>query len=333
MKLLIVGGTGNISWRSAQAALAAGWEVTLLNRGAPSRIRRPAPPGCRVLLADIRDPAAVFAQLEGQCFDVVLDVLCYNAPQAEQVLDYFAGRTGHYLFVSTTGMYDRASARLPFTEEAALLTHGWPYAVGKRQAEEVLLAAWRERGFPVTVVRAAHTYDTIVPVAVGDPDWTIPWRMQNHRPILLHGDGTTLWTLTHSSDFARAVMGLYGNPESFGEVFHITSDEVLTWREITLALARALRVDPPDLRYRTSAEIAAASIRQGEVILWHKMWCDIYDNAKIKRFCPDWRAEVTLEQGLAELVAYFCNDPRLLIPNDEVNRLLDTLCAQAQAHG
>ena len=326
LDLLIVGGTGKISWRCAELALDAGWSVTVLNRGGVSRVRRQAFEGCKVLTADIRDSALVHSLLGDRVFDVVIDVLCYNSTHAKQAVEYFAKRTKQYVFISTTAVYDREKVIPPFTEESSLMQSGWDYAIAKAEAEQVFLEAYRERGFPVTIIRAAHTYDTIVPVAVGDADWTVPWRLLAGKPIVVHGDGTTLWTLTHSTDFAKGTMGLLGMSQALGEIFHITSDEVYTWRQVTYALCHALGVDNPDIRYRTSEEIFAVSPRLKDGILWHKMWCDVYDNKKIKSFCPSWQTQVSLEQGMAEMVRYFQSNNTLLVPNESLNTVLDSLC-------
>lgn len=327
MKILIVGGTGNISWRIMERALQLGYEVTILNRGGTGgRIRREPLPGCRTIIADIRDTEMVNKLLKDDQFDVVVDMVCYNADHAKQAISLFADKTKQYIFISTTGLYDRRIATPPFTETEPILNDGWPYAVSKAAAEQVFIEAWRRQKFPVTIIRAGHTYDTIVPVAVGDPDWTVPQRLLQGKPIAIHGDGTTLWTLTHSKDFARGVIAMCGLQETFGEAIHITSDIWHTWRQITDALCKALRVSQSRICYRTTDEITNIDKRLGDGILWHKMWCDIYDITKFRKFCPSWRPEVSLEQGMAWLVDYFQNNPQLLSPNESLNRMLDILC-------
>ncbi len=331
MKILIVGGTGNISWRLSQAAVAAGWQVTLLNRGAPDRVRRPPPPGCEVIVADVNDQTATEDALANKSFDAVVDFVCYNEQHARRAIAYFSARTRHYVFISTTALYDRSIAKLPLTEASPIMIGGWDYALAKAAAERAFAEAQSRDGFPVTVLRPGHTYDTIIPEAVGDGNWTNPWRLLNGKPIVLHGDGTTLWTATHSSDFALGVMEFLRSGHAPGETFHIVSDETFTWREITAAVCREIRVDDPKICYRTGQEIDGVAPRYGNGIKWHKMWCDIYDGKKFKTACPSWRTSVSLEGGIREAVIHFHRNAQLKIPDVRLNALLDTLCAMRLA--
>ena len=326
MDILIVGGTGNISWRLSQVAIDSGWRVTLLNRGAPDRVRRPAPAGCETIVSDIRDSAGTEIALGSRHFDAVVDFVCYNEQHARQAISYFATRTRHYIFVSTTALYDRAIAKPPLTEEAPVVTGGWDYALGKARAECAFAEA-KSRSFPVTILRPGHTYDTIIPEAVGDGNWTNPWRLLNGKPIVLHGDGTTLWTVTHSSDFARAVVEFLKTERAPGETFQITASETYTWREINAIVCQAIGVDAPRICYRTTEEIDSVSPRYGNGIKWHKMWCDIYDNAKFNKVCPAWRASISLADGIKETIGYYRRKPQLMIPDEHLSSLLDSICA------
>jgi nucleoside-diphosphate-sugar epimerase len=326
MDILIIGGTGNISWRLSQAAVIAGWSVTLLNRGAPDRVRRPAPPECNVIVVDINDQVAAEEALGARFFDAVVDFVCYNKQQARRAASYFRARTPHYVFISTTALYDREIARTPFTEDSPIVTNGWDYALAKAGAECVFADAGSRDGFPVTILRPGHTYDTIIPEAVGDGNWTNPWRLLNGKPVVLHGDGTTLWTVTHSSDFANAVVEFLKSGHAPGETFHITSDETYTWREITAAVCREIGVDAPKICCRTTEEIDSVTARYGNGIKWHKMWCDIYDNKKFKAACPSWRSAVSLEDGIKEAVGYYRRHAQLMVPSEPLNAILDTIC-------
>jgi nucleoside-diphosphate-sugar epimerase len=325
VKILIIGGTGNISWRLSQAALEQRWHVTVLNRGAPDRKRRPAPRGAEFILADMRDAASVENALGSRSFDAIVDFICYNEQQARQAVSTFAGRTPHYLFISTTALYDRDKAKTPLTELSPTMQSGWDYALAKEAAERVFAQAARQ-GFPVTVLRPGHTYDTIIPEAVGDGNWTNPWRLLNGKPVVLHGDGTTLWTVTHSSDFARAIVEFLKSGYPPGDTFHITTDETYTWREITAGVCREIGVSAPKICYRTTEEIDSVAPRYGNGRKWHKMWCDIYDNKKFKAACPSWRTTVSLQDGIREAVGYFRRDPQLMVPNEQLNAILDTIC-------
>jgi nucleoside-diphosphate-sugar epimerase len=325
MRILIVGGTGNISWRVSSAAVQAGWQVTILNRGGRDRLRRAAPAGCEVLLADINNSAATTELLGARTFDAVVDFLCFGSAHAERAVRYFTGRTARYCFVSSTALYDRQVASLPLSEASPVITSGWNYAVGKAQAEQVFLKAHDASGFPVVILRAGHTYDTIIPEAVGESDWTNPWRILNGKPLVVHGDGTTLWTLTHSLDFASAIIELLKSDVTPGEVLQITADGCYTWREIAEQLFRAVGRSAP-ICYRTTEEIARVSSRLGSGIIGHKMWCDIYDNRKFRALCPAWRAVVPLELGMRQAIQFFQSDPRLQVPNDSLNAALDAIC-------
>jgi nucleoside-diphosphate-sugar epimerase len=324
--LLIVGGTGNISWRLSQAAISADWRVSLLNRGAPDRARRPAPPGCDTIIADINDGASTEATLGNQSFDAVVDFVCYNEAHARRAVSYFQARTGHYIFISTTALYDRRIAKTPLTEVSPQLNDGWDYALAKAGAERAFAKAASLEGFPVTILRPGHTYDTIIPEAVGDGNWTNPWRLLNGKPIVLHGDGTTLWTVTHSSDFALAVVEFLKSGHPPGETFHITSDATHTWREINDAVCREIGVSSPKICYRTTEEIDSIAPRYGNGIKWHKMWCDIYNNEKFKAACPAWRPTVSLEDGIKQTIDYYRRNARLMIRNELLDALLDSIC-------
>ena len=327
MHVLIIGGTGNISWRLAVAAIETGWKVTILNRGGRERVRRLAPPSSNTIVSDINDQTATRQILGSDVFDVVVDFLCFGAAHALRSIDYFSQRTSHYIFISTTALYDREIARTPLTESSPVIGSGWTYALGKLQAEQTFLDARNRNGFPVTILRAGHTYDTIFPDAVGTGDWTNPWRLLNGRPIVLHGDGTTLWTLTHSIDFANGIIELLRKNVAPGEIFQLTSDETYTWREITSEVCRAIGVSGSStICYRTAEEIASVSSKLGAGILGHKMWCDIYDNRKFKAACPLWRAKVSLEEGLRETVRYYASDGKLLMPDATLNVALDQIC-------
>jgi nucleoside-diphosphate-sugar epimerase len=327
MNLLIVGGTGNISWRLSQAASDASWRVALLNRGAPDRKRRLPPPKCELIIADINNQAATEQALGSRRFDAVIDFVCYNEKHARRAVSYFRARTPHYIFISTTALYDRAVAKTPLTEKSPVMTSGWDYALAKAEAERVFTEAASHDAFPVTMLRPGHTYDTIIPEAVGDGNWTNPWRLLNGKPIVLHGDGTTLWTLTHSSDFAQAIMEFLKSGHAPGETFHITSDEAYTWREITAAVCREIGINTPAICYRTTEEIDSVSVRYGNGIKFHKMWCDIYDNSKFKKACPSWHTTVSLEDGIKRAVGYYRRDAQLMVLNEQLNTILDTICA------
>ncbi len=235
MKVLFIGGTGIISSACARQALELDIELTALVRGRSSE--RPLPAAVEVLHADIRDGASADAALGDRSFDVVVDYVAFTPEQVRADLERFLGRVGQYIFISSASAYRKPLASLPIVEGTPLANPYWQYSRDKIACEELLMAAWRDEAFPVTIVRPSHTYDRLsLPTLAGYTDID---RMRRGDPVVVHGDGTSLWVLTHHLDFARAFVGLLGNPKAIGECFHITSDLLLTWNEIYETLARA----------------------------------------------------------------------------------------------
>ncbi len=303
MKALFIGGTGNISSACSQLALERGVELYLLNRG---QSLRPLPEGARVINADIRDPNAVREALGSMRFDVVADFIAFTPQHIETDLQLFRGRTGQYLFISSASAYQTPPATLPVTEAAILDNPVWQYSRDKAACEERLLRAYREEKFPFTVVRPSHTYSAVyVPV---HGNWTTIDRMLRGLPVIVHGDGTSLWTLTHSSDFAKGFVGLMGNSHAIGEVYHITSDEWLTWNQIHEILASAAGVQP-ELVHVPSDLIAVYDPIWGESLLGDKAHSFILDNSKVKRVVPDFVCATPFSRGAEEIIAWHRADP------------------------
>lgn len=327
MKVLFIGGNGNISWHCSVKAVQEGHDVCALNRGLSSPSKKLLPGCVTHIKADIRDAKALKAALAGQQFDAVVDFLCYNRNHAKAAVELFAGAVKQYIFISSAANYQRYPTALPFTEDAPKSSF-WQYAKNKIECEEEFLLAHRERKFPVTIVRPGHTYDTIVPDAVGNGDWTVTARMLAGKPILLHGDGTSLWTLTHARDFAAALVQLLGSGRSIGQAYHITSDELLTWREIIVREALALGLDRVSAVFVPSAEIMRRDPGLGGGLLGHKTWCDIYDNSKIRAAAGGWKATVTFEKGIAETYAWFNEDTARRAINSKLDSFLDGLIAE-----
>ncbi len=246
MKILFIGGTGNISSTLTRLVVERGHELHLLNRGKSSK--HPLPAGVRVINHDIHSGAAP-AALRGARYDVVVNWIAFLPADVERDLAWFAGgpeaaTTGQYIFISSASAYQKPPAHPMITESTPLANPYWEYSRNKIACEEALMRAHRATGFPMTVVRPSHTYDTIVPVAVSKSDFTIIDRIRRGAPVIIHGEGTSLWTLTHADDFARAFLGLCGNPRAIGHAFHITSDEWLTWDQILRLVGRAAGAEP-----------------------------------------------------------------------------------------
>lgn len=318
MKALFIGGTGNISSACSQLALERGVELYLLNRG---QSLRPLPEGARVINADIRDPNAVREALGSMRFDVVADFIAFTPQHIETDLQLFRGRTGQYFFISSASAYQTPPATLPVTEAAILDNPVWQYSRDKAACEERLLRAYREEKFPFTVVRPSHTYSAVyVPV---HGNWTTIDRMLRGLPVIVHGDGTSLWTLTHSSDFAKGFVGLMGNSHAIGEVYHITSDEWLTWNQIHEILASAAGVQP-ELVHVPSDLIAVYDPIWGESLLGDKAHSFILDNSKIKRVVPDFVCTTPFSRG-AEIIAWHRADPARQQVDENFNAICERI--------
>jgi nucleoside-diphosphate-sugar epimerase len=323
--ILFIGGTGVISAAAAQRAAALGHRLTILNRG---RSTRPVPEGVETLSADVRDASAVRDALAGREFDAVADFITYTPDQAKASLDLFAGRTGQYVFISSASAYQKPPTRLPIRESTPLKNPFWQYSRDKIACEELLFQAYREQDFPLTVIRPSHTYDRTKIAMVGG--WTDIHRMRAGLPVMVHGDGTSLWTLTHSKDFAKAFVGLLGRPQAVGESYTITSDEYLPWNQIYQLFARAAGVPEPELVHVASETIAAHSEELGPNLLGDRSHSVIFDNTKIKSLVPDYCATIPFADGAREIVDWYDHNPDLQVVDQTFMDLSDRLTGWAR---
>jgi nucleoside-diphosphate-sugar epimerase len=326
MRVLFIGGSGVISSACSALAVQRGIDLTVLNRG--SSTSRPLPAEATVLRADIRDPAAAAAALGatrgGREFDAVVDWVAFTPEHVRTDLGLFRGRTGQYVFISSASAYQTPPSRLPVTESTPLRNPFWRYSRDKIACEDLLTAAYRDEGFPATIVRPSHTYDkTLIPL---DGGWTALARMRQGRPVVVHGDGTSLWTLTHHADFARGFVPLLGHPRTLGEAFHITSDDVLTWNQITAALAAAAGASA-DIVHVPSDAIAAADPDWGASLIGDKAYSLVFDNTKVRGVVPDFRPVIPFEQGAREIVAWYDEDPARQRVDARADALMDKLVA------
>ena len=322
LKVLFIGGTGIISSACAALAVERGIDLTLLNRG---KAGRPVPDGATVLRGDIRDSASAASALKGQTFDVVVNWIAFTPEQVESDIALFRGQVGQYVFISSASAYHKPPASLPITESTVLHNPYWQYSRDKIACEERLIRAFRDDDFPITIVRPSHTYDqTLLPMHGG---YSVIDRMRHGKPVIVHGDGTSLWTLTHHRDFAKGFIGLLGRSQAIGEAFHITSDEVLTWDRIFRLFADAAGAPPPTLVHVPSDVIAAYDARSGDSLRGDKAHCAVFDNTKVKRLVPDFAATIPLTQGAREVIAWYDADPSRQRIDDAFNTLTDTLIA------
>lgn len=319
-KVLFVGGSGVISTACSRLAVERGVDLHVLNRGTSGA--RPLPPEVRTLVADIRDPDSVRRAVGDTDYDAVVDWVAFTPDHVRADLDLFRGRTGQYVFISSASAYQTPPARVPVVESTPLRNPFWQYSRDKIACEDLLTTAYRDSGFPVTVVRPSHTYDrTMVPF---DGGWTAIARMRAGKEVVVHGDGTSLWTLTHTDDFARGFVPLLADPRTLGEAIHITGDEALTWDAIATRLAAAAGVEARIVHVPSDA-IALADAEWGAGLLGDKAHSMLFDTSKLRSLVPDFVATRTFAQGAREIVAWHDEDPSRRQVNAHLDAVMDRL--------
>ncbi len=330
MKALFIGGSGFISTAVSRQAVAKGIELFWLNRGQ----RKVELPGVQHLIADVRQPGEARRLLEGQRFDVVVDWIAFTEEDVERDLDLFRGRAGQFIFISSASAYQKPPRYPIITESTPLYNPVWEYSQGKIACELRLQRAYRDEGFPITIVRPSLTYDPNFPIAIGGWDsYTLIDRIKTGRPIIVHGDGSSLWVVTHSDDFARGFLGLFGNEQAIGQAFHITSDEVLTWNQIYEIIAEAVG-EPAQMVHIASDFIVKVAPGQTGNLLGDKAWSAIFDNSKIKAFVPGFQAAIPFREGIRRTLAWFDADASRRWIDAGVNAEMDRiLAAYADRHG
>lgn len=323
MKVLFIGGTGNISVAVSNLAIKRGIDLYLLNRGNTGITIE----GAKTITADIKQPEQVKAALADHHFDAVVNWIAFVPEDIERDLEYFRGKCDQYIFISSASVYQKPMAHPIVTESTPLANPFWQYSRNKIACEERLMKAYREETFPMTIVRPSHTYDTILPLAVGPGrNFTVLQRMLDGKPIVVHGDGTTLWVLTHSEDFAKGFVGLLANPQTIGHAIHITSDYLLTWNQITEQVGAALGVKP-NIVHMPSAFINKIDPRTGEGLLGDKMFSVIFDNSKVKMFVPDYVATIPFSEGIKQTIAKFKAHPQWSKSSAEDDAKMEELLA------
>jgi nucleoside-diphosphate-sugar epimerase len=319
MNVLFIGGTGVISSACARAAVARGFDLTLFCRGRTTS--RPPARGATVVHGDIRDPGSVRAALGERRFDVVVQWMAFVPAHVELDIELFRRRTGQYIFISSASAYT-PGAPVPITESTPLENPYSQYSRDKIACEARLSQAHRDGDFPVTVVRPSHTYDaTSLPLRGG---WTAVDRMRRGLPVIVADDGTSLWTLTHSEDFARGLVGLLGHKDALGESVHVTSDEAITWTRIHEIVARAADTRPR-LVYVPSTVIAEVDAEWGASLLGDKTHSKVFDNTKIKRLVQGYKAAIPFSVGAAEQIAWYEEDARRRTVDEELNARMDNI--------
>ena len=326
LKVLFIGGTGVISAAAAERAVAVGHQLTLLNRG--TTVQRPTPQGVELLPADIRDTTSVRAILGDRSFDVVADFVAFTPEHVAADIALFTGRTAQYVFISSASAYQKPPARLPILESTPLRNPFSPYARDKIACEDMLVKAYRDDGFPVTIIRPSHTYDRTRIVLTGG--WTDIARLRAGRPVVVHGDGTSLWTVTHSSDLAKALVGLLGLPQAVGDSFTITSDEYLPWNTIYQVFAEAAGAPPPRLVHIASETISASMPDLGPSLLGDRSHSVIFDNSKVKALVPDFVCTTPFATGVRDIMNWYDANRDQQTVDDDLDATFDRLIAASQ---
>ncbi|MFW6312608.1 MAG: SDR family oxidoreductase [Spirochaetota bacterium] len=322
MKVLFIGGTGNISTSCTHDALARGIELYHLNRGS-SKGR--VPHEVQTIIGDIRNPAEIRRLVEGMHFDAIVDWIAFTTDHIQADLELFRDKTDQFVFISSASVYHKPVRHHVITESTPAHNPYWRYSQNKIACENLLWKEYAENGFPMTIVRPSHTYSTgWFPTTFGQ-DYTYPRRMLDGKPIVSHGDGSSLWTITHTDDFAKGFNGLLGNPLAIGETFHITGDEALSWDEIHRAMAAALGVEAK-IVHVPSDVIASYDENVGAGLLGDKQYSVVFDNSKIKRYVPGYQATIPFWEGMRRSVAYAEANPELKKQVDpKTDELVDRL--------
>ena len=328
MKILFIGGTGIISSACSELAVSRGIDLYHLNRGTSAELRPVS--GVKTIKADIRNSEETLKALGDHQFDVVVNWITFTTEQLQNDIDIFSSRTRQYIFISTAALYETPPSSLPITEETPLSNPYWEYARKKIAVEEHLRKAYRETGFPYTIVRPSHTYDkTLIPLQGGI---TTLMRLKQGLPVISHGDGASVWTLTHHEDFAKGLVGLLGKAEAINEAYHITSDEWLSWDSIFRHMGSAMGIEP-NLVHIPSDIIARYDQVFAEGLLGDKSHSMIFDTSKIKALVPDFAAEIPFEQGAKEIVAWYEADSARQKIDPYLNGLFDKMIQDYSSKG
>ena len=329
MKALFIGGTGTISTAISKKLLKEGHELWLINRG---RHNDALPAGAHMIQADIGDEEDVTLKLEGQQFDVVADFIAFVPQQLERDYRLFKGKTKQFIFISSASAYQKPLSDYRIDEGTPLANPYWEYSRNKIACEELLMKLYREEGFPITIVRPSHTYDErSVPLGIHgvNGSYQVVKRMMEGKKVLIQGDGTSLWTMTHNSDFAKGFVGLMGNIHAIGESVQITSGETLTWNQIYQAIADALGVELY-ASYVSSEFLAECCPSDWDLrgsLIGDKSNSVVFDNAKLKRLVPDYTATVRFDQGVRMALDYVLKHPEYQTEDAEFDRWCDSVIA------
>lgn len=329
MKALFIGGTGTISTSISKLAVEKGWELYLLNRGTKTSS---APKGAKVLTADINNELLVSELIKDMKFDVVVDFVAFETPQIQRDIRLFSKKTKQFIFISSASAYQKPLSYYKITESTPLVNPYWQYSRDKIACEETLMEEYRKENFPVTIIRPSHTYsDRSIPLAVQGKNgaWQVIDRIMKGKPVIIQGDGSSLWTITHSSDFAKAFLGIMGNSAAIGEAIHITSEEAITWNKIYDCIGEALNIAVKKVHMSSDFLVKCQADFEGGLI-GDKANSVVFDNSKIKRLVPDYVATVRFDQGIKHSIEYILSHPELQIADVEFDNFCEKIIKAEQ---
>lgn len=310
MKLLFIGGNGNISWYCVQKALENNHEVWELNRSQTLMTRRKIQEEVHKVTCDIHNLELVKEKLEDAYFDVILDFICYNEKDAEERIRLFTNKTNNYVFISSDAIYKRIENGKPVCEKSEKydINIGEKYIVGKILAEQVFTREKNNNGFPVTIIRPSYTYDTIIPVSIGHNCFTAVQKYIDGFPALIAGTGNNVWSFTHSSDFAEAIITLVENKDSIGKTFNIASDELISWNDEMKILFKVLGINNYEVIHIPYENALKIEDFQSSIMMRQKMGNNVNDISKLKQYVPNWKAHVSLEEGISNTLKWLMED-------------------------
>ena len=327
MKALFIGGTGNISSAASRLAVSQGVDLYILNRGNQAVDI----PGAKHLVADINDANTVAKVLQGHDWDVVANWVAFTPEDVIRDLNYFHEKTRQYIFISSASVYQKPLSHPIVTESTPLSNPFWEYSRQKIACEDYLVQQYRALGFPITIVRPSLTYEYVIPTAIGGwQDYGIVNRIKTGQPVIVHGDGTSIWTITHSTDFAKGFVGLMGHQQALGQAFHITSDELLTWDQIYQAVGMAVG-KAPNIVHIPSDFIVKFNPHFRGSLLGDKAGSTIFDNSKIKQFVPGYQATTSFKTGIKRTIEWFEASPERMVVTKSINDFIDTVITAYQS--
>lgn len=330
MRALFIGGTGTISTAITKLVAQKGWELYVINRGNRQHI---LPDGVKQIVADINDEADVISKLGELKFDTVCDFIGFVPTQLERDYRIFAGRTKQFMYISSASAYQKPATDYKITESTPLINPYWDYSQNKIACENFLMSKFREEGFPITIIRPSHTYDErAVPIGVHGKNgsWQVVKRIKEGKQVIIHGDGTSLWTLTHNSDFAKGFVGLMGNCHAIGQVYQITSDETVTWNQIYSIIADSLGVELKPYYVPSDFLAAVSDYDYTGSLIGDKACSVVFDNTKLKRAVPEFCATVRVDQGIRSTIEYVCSHPECQLEDTEFDAWCDKVIAKLE---